>query len=164
MNDRMRFLADLNALGKAMRVEVDAPTRELYWREVGELLTDDEWTAAVRRCIQQERTLTVAGMLKLHNEQHELALRIEAVKAYEHVGRLARYGQAGAYWTSSDVAPLGEEATKAFDACGGCNAFQSRGDGGETFVRRAFVDAYIAAAHKRDSVLALPPKPDGDDA
>jgi hypothetical protein len=150
--DRASFIEGMARLDVAFPTNADEKEKlarlTLYF-EMIKLLEMDQWRHAVDDTI---RTFTpppmfppVAVLLRRFNDQRNVMASAEAARMFDKVVSAVDYRLGGSFWSASRIQnELGSEAAHAFLAAGGDTAFRTMGERGGPFVKKAFVESYVA--------------------
>jgi hypothetical protein len=146
MQNREAFGLAMAALGVNCRTDVTEAQLELFWRFL-EDLSDADFQRAVQVHIQTSRFFPTIAELREHVTP-KTNPAAEAVLAFGQVVKSGTYSPTGTRWSIRRVAELvGPIAAEAFAAAGASSAFeQEQGERDLPYLRKRFVDAYVAAA------------------
>ena len=127
---------------------------DLYRQKLDDL-SDGQWLHAVDVCLDQEVFFPAIAVLR-KSAAPPAQTEILAMAAFDAVIDAGEYNPYGTQWNARCIREkLGPAAADAFVVAGGHGAFANLGERNLPFVRRAFVEAYLAAVQS-DPKHALP--------
>jgi hypothetical protein len=164
---KAKFKRGMLALTGAYQREVDEVTTQLYWRVLGEILTDEEWDKAVEACVSNETYWPTPSVLLDYSKPNRKAIvkAENGIKAQDTYDAIVSLFEDGERVTGAGVEKAhGFAAKAAFAAAGGPRAFAFCEPRNEPFRRKAFVEEFRRLADA--DPLTLRPKeqkalPDG---
>lgn len=146
MQDREAFGLAMATLAVNCRTEVTGEQLELFWRFLDDL-GDAEFARAVAIHLQTSRFFPTVAELREHVTP-KVNFHAQAVLAFEQVVKTGVHSPVGTRWSIRTVAEVvGPVAAEAFAAAGASSAFeQEQGERDLPYLRKRFVDAYVAAS------------------
>lgn len=145
MHDRDAFAAAMGSLAVNSRLELSEEQLALFWAMLGDL-SDEDFARAVHTWINTSRYFPTIAELRQtitpYTNPHA-----EGTLAFDKVCDLGDYTPEGYRWRVTKIANVvGPVAAEAFLAAGGTRAFeQEQGEKNLTWLRKRFVEAYVAA-------------------
>jgi len=158
MNDKA-WIAGMGDLALAFpggfTPEQQAARGELYRRKLDDL-TDAEWLKAADRCVDEHKGYFPAVALLRELAKPPAVSEAQAVTVFDQVIDAGEYNPHGTQWRVRTIREkFGPAVAEAFTAAGGQGAFAGLSERNLPFVRKAFVEAYVAAV-RAAPVRALP--------